>query len=153
VAAWGYYADPDTGLLYLRARYYSPSIGRFVSLDSYLGQASDPMSLHRYLYCGNGPLIYVDPTGHFDLSGDVSWEGWMWWGIGAALAAVGFYFLYRANTYGKGGTIVNGTIAIAAFEASITLFALSLVGISNAFIQKGCYNIRRRNEPWCLDRC
>ena len=36
VAASGYFSDPDTGLLYLGARYYSPSLVRFVSVASSL---------------------------------------------------------------------------------------------------------------------
>jgi RHS repeat-associated protein len=63
VAAYGIYTDPDTGLLYMRARYYSPEIGRFVSMDSYLGQDADPASLHRYLYAKGTPVRYIDRSG------------------------------------------------------------------------------------------
>jgi RHS repeat-associated protein len=88
--AFGYYADPDTGLLYLRARYYSPSIGRFISLDSYLGQANDPMSLHRYLYCRGNPLVWVDPSGYlgFSLLGLQISITWGTSGLGALAGAI-----------------------------------------------------------------
>lgn len=56
--------DEDTGLYYLRARYYDPSIGRFINKDTYEGDISNPLSLNLYSYVYNNPLKYVDPTGH-----------------------------------------------------------------------------------------
>jgi RHS repeat-associated protein len=41
--------DPDLGLYYLRARYYNPATGRFMSRDPLEGQAKNPASLHKYL--------------------------------------------------------------------------------------------------------
>jgi len=55
--------DPSNGLLYLRARYYEPGVGRFISRDPFEGVLRDSMSLHRYLYANNNPVSYVDPTG------------------------------------------------------------------------------------------
>ena len=61
----GYYFDSESGLYYLNSRYYDPIIGRFISLDSldYL----DPSALgglNLYAYCGNNPIMYVDPEGN-----------------------------------------------------------------------------------------
>ena len=53
----------ETGLVYLRARYYEPGIGRFVSRDTWSGSASNPASLNRYGYVGNNPTNASDPTG------------------------------------------------------------------------------------------
>ena len=47
----------------MQARYYSPGVGRFLSEDPYGGAPQDPLSLHRYLYCANGPASDVDPAG------------------------------------------------------------------------------------------
>ena len=60
----GEYFDTETGTVYLRARYYQASIGRFISRDSFAGRRSDPLSLNLYTYCRNNPLRYVDPSGH-----------------------------------------------------------------------------------------
>ena len=60
----GEYYDTETGTVYLRARYYDPSIGRFISRDSFAGNLADPLSLNLYTYCANNPLLYVDPSGH-----------------------------------------------------------------------------------------
>ena len=55
--------DPETGLYYLRARYYSPATGRFFSVDPFAGDPSDPTSLHRYLYAHGNPINFADPSG------------------------------------------------------------------------------------------
>ena len=47
-----------------RARYYSPQVGRFWSIDSHEGVLEDPLSLHKYLYCQGNPVNGIDPTGH-----------------------------------------------------------------------------------------
>ena len=47
--------DPVTGLYYLRARYMNPSVGTFISMDSYEGSIDDPVSLHKYLYANANP--------------------------------------------------------------------------------------------------
>lgn len=55
--------DEETGLYLMGARYYSSSIGRWISEDSYRGSPDDPLSLNLYVYVKNNPLIYVDPSG------------------------------------------------------------------------------------------
>ncbi|WP_440115591.1 RHS repeat-associated core domain-containing protein [Paenibacillus sp. QZ-Y1] len=60
----GEYWDEVTGLQYLRARWYDPSVGRFISEDSYECELTNPLSLNLYAYVGNNPLKYVDPNGH-----------------------------------------------------------------------------------------
>ena len=62
----GYYCDIETNWYFLNARYYAPELRRFISPDdtAYL----DPESvngLNLYCYCGNDPVNYADPSGHF----------------------------------------------------------------------------------------
>ena len=56
--------DITTELYYLRARYYDPSQGRFMQQDTFLGYIETPISQNLYIYCGNSPLNYIDPSGH-----------------------------------------------------------------------------------------
>jgi RHS repeat-associated protein len=81
----GEYWDRETGTVYLRARYYDPIIGRFLSEDTHwnpqnmiLGDnPKDPLGLNIYMpdrnaiiqsgnlyaYCMNNPLMWQDPSG------------------------------------------------------------------------------------------
>ena len=61
----GQQADPETGLYYLRERYYDPTVGRFLGLDPVAGDPRAPLSLHRYAYAGNDPANFADPNGDF----------------------------------------------------------------------------------------
>ena len=57
--------DVETGLDYFGERYYSNSVGRFISVDPLTASAkiSNPQTMNRYVYVLNNPLRYVDPTG------------------------------------------------------------------------------------------
>ena len=55
--------DPDLGLYYLRARYYNPATGRFLSRDPENGNRLSPASLRKYLYAGGDPVNSFDPSG------------------------------------------------------------------------------------------
>jgi RHS repeat-associated protein len=53
----------DTGLYYYGARYYDPTIGRFISADSLVQSLDNPQFFNRYAYVLNNPLKYKDPSG------------------------------------------------------------------------------------------
>lgn len=55
----------SNGLNYMRFRWYSPQIKRFVSVDSGYGDINLPHTLNRYAYTGNNPISRVDPGGEF----------------------------------------------------------------------------------------
>ncbi len=65
----GHEEDVDTGLVYAKARYYNPSIGRFASQDPlfiYAGfDKTDPQGMNSYAYVVNNPINNIDPTGLF----------------------------------------------------------------------------------------
>ncbi len=62
--------DSDLALYYLRARYYNPATGRFMSRDPEDGKAKVPATLHKYLYAGGDPVNAKDPTGRAILFGE-----------------------------------------------------------------------------------
>jgi RHS repeat-associated protein len=51
------YAKKEVGVYYLRARYYQPTTGRFMSEDSIRS------GLNYYTYTMNNPLFFIDPLG------------------------------------------------------------------------------------------
>jgi RHS repeat-associated protein len=55
--------DPLTGLLYYRARWYDPKLGRFISEDP-IGLAG---GMNQFAYAGNNPQNGKDPTGLYEI--------------------------------------------------------------------------------------
>ncbi len=53
----GEYTDSETGLIYLRNRYYDPELGRFINVDPIFSGAN------WYAYCSGNPIRYSDPFG------------------------------------------------------------------------------------------
>jgi len=129
----GEYHDPETGFIYLRARYYDPTIGRFASEDPHWNLDNmiygDPeesetlelapkapsyiaiaQSTNLYPYCANNPLKFIDTNGKTAstvLGGA--------WGFGASAATIDGPFPYGdivGLVIGVGGTIVAGGIWI-----------------------------------------
>ena len=60
----GYRYDPESGLYFLNARYYAAGIGRFLTKDTFKGDATDTRSLNRYAYCEGDPVDFSDPSGN-----------------------------------------------------------------------------------------
>jgi RHS repeat-associated protein len=60
----GEMSDDETGLIYLRARYYSSDTGRFMTRDTWDGDAQQPMSYNRWNYTNSNPVNYTDPSGN-----------------------------------------------------------------------------------------
>jgi RHS repeat-associated protein len=60
----GEYYDKETKEIYLRARYYQPAVGRFLTRDTYTGEEDEPLTLHLYTYCANDGVNAWDPSGN-----------------------------------------------------------------------------------------
>ena len=62
----------------MRARYYDPTTGGFISKDSNEGSIVNPLSLNLYTYCYNNPIIYTDSSGNIPVETilDVASLGW-----------------------------------------------------------------------------
>jgi RHS repeat-associated protein len=52
------------GLIYMNARFYDATLGRFISPDTIIPGPDNPQFLNRYTYALNNPVSYNDPTGH-----------------------------------------------------------------------------------------
>ena len=59
----GYYQDTETGLYYLMSRYYDAVTHRFINADGYFQSGGSILDANTFAYCGNNPVLNVDPLG------------------------------------------------------------------------------------------
>ena len=59
---YGVITEPN-GLVYMRARYYSPELRRFINADVVAGEITNAITLNRYAYANGNPISNVDPLG------------------------------------------------------------------------------------------
>ena len=64
----GYVYDEETGLYYLRSRYYNTQNSRFCSADTEIHTNATADDARLYVYCNNAPLSYTDDEGTFALA-------------------------------------------------------------------------------------
>ncbi|BBA36824.1 Rhs-family protein [Methylocaldum marinum] len=126
VPTYGYTGrEPDaTGLVYYRARYYDPSIGRFTARDpvGYLD------GLNRYAYVGNNPINFTDPNGLLMRRVEMWWDtqakgivndyGGTAADVGVGFTPVGIY----ADVYGAAtGKTLFGGQELSGWERALGL--------------------------------
>ena len=58
-----YAFDEETGLYYLRSRYYCPEVARFINSDEILGNSTSISAHNVFAYCACNPIVYVDQSG------------------------------------------------------------------------------------------
>jgi RHS repeat-associated protein len=123
--------DPDLGLYYLRARYYNPSTGRFLSRDPNAGEPTDPASLHKYLYAGGDPVNRIDPRGRED---QVEYS--LTFIPGGTIAATAVPYLVELAT-AAGPSLVAFGAAIAPGIAAAKAFCWAESALAWAFTKAG----------------
>ncbi len=136
--------DSDLGLYYLRARYYNPATGRFLSKDpKHLCDCSldNPASLHLYSYASSDPVDRIDPGGRADLLeveeeeeevtvpeiGRVTFARGAFWG-GIGLTGLG---LQLACHFGTDAAIISGLIQNFGHVQDIQVLPAICSAISN----------------------
>ena len=106
----GYYFDEETGLYYLKTRYYDPQVGRFMTIDGI--EYLDPETingLNLYAYCNNNPVMNVDPYGN-------KWWKWLISGI-QLVAGIALCFVPGAQGIGV-SLIVGGGLGLVSNAVS-----------------------------------
>ena len=123
----GYYYDTETGLYYLKSRYYDPETGRFITIDDVSYLAPETINgLNLYAYCGNNPVMRVDENG----------TAWWHWVLGS-IAVIAL------------GAVVVGAAILAVMGGSVSLVSIGIgfaIGATSSFIGQGISNISSGNN-------
>ncbi len=111
--------DNETAYTYLRARYYDPALGRFISKDSFDGVKNDPQTLNGYAYVGNNPVNQADPSGKCPcFAAVIGWVAANPWVVGA----IGGYVATQLLAWEYGDDL--GDLAEEAWADLTTLWSL-----------------------------
>lgn len=149
--------DPETGLIYLNARYYDPVIGRFISADTW--DPTEPgVGTNRYAYADNDPVNKSDPNGHWIESG---WDAFslaigiyevvsdLYHGnYSSAVVNAGFVALDAAALVAPGIPGGASVAAKAARETAEVAADLGKKGPTQAFDVGTYSDLKARSEPF-----
>ncbi len=131
--------DGETGLIYYRARYYDPKVGRFISEDPVRWRDGDA---NLYAYVKNNPVRFVDPTGRVPV---------VVIAVGAAVVVAGVIAYVVSPTFRE---IVNFT-AEESFEELFPIPFIDLVTDANEivpFMERETEHTMTNNVFVCIDR-
>ena len=115
--------DDESGLMYYGARYYNPSLGRFITPDTIVPGASNPQNLNRYSYCGNNPVNFTDPSGH-----KKSWWHRFWSKYGDFISPLGRALV--THDWGHFGQQVLNTVGFVVGAATGNPFMIVASAVS-----------------------
>jgi len=101
----GYVYDEETGLYYLRSRYYKPAWRRFINSDGLISGTDDILNKAQFTYCSNNPVMMSD--------GEENWPDWGKLFSGTSLLALGLTAVAAGLSVVTSGVaapaMVNGT--------------------------------------------
>lgn len=127
---------PNFQLINMNGRMYDPIVGRMLSVDNYVQDATSTQSFNRYSYVGNNPLKYTDPDGEIAFLAVVGIVGVVSGGINWATNGASFNTKGLAH-FGVGFAVgVGATIGGAALAPVLGtgVIAGSTLGVTGGFI-------------------
>ena len=143
--------DSNLGFYYLRARYLNPNTGRFWTRDTFEGFQEDPLSLHKYLYAQDDPVMGIDPTGHdFNLVSLTVGNAIRGGIAGMTLGAINAGFTY-AKTRSFSAAALSGTqtasMVFVSFLSAPFAVAATVTGASSIYAGIEDGSITYKNSP------
>ena len=111
----GYVFDEETGLYYLRSRYYNPDHCRFINADGYSIPSQFRETLDNknlYAYCNNKPINQVDTSGYFGLLAGMI--------IGAVVGALVGGVVSAVSQHVNEGEVNWGIVAVDAVSGALS---------------------------------
>ncbi len=121
--------DAAPNLVYMQARHYDPTIGRFLQPDTMTLASTTTQGMNKYIYCENDPVNRSDPTGkiwHFVV-------GLLFAGL------VGGFLNWAASGFdgGFGSGAVAGIISAAAVMGLAPYIGFTLAGAVGGGLASG----------------
>ena len=147
----GQYTDPESGLIYLRARYYDPATGQFLSRDPAVSMTGEP-----YSYAVDNPLNRTDPSGALVVGTCGTFSvGFLIHFTTTGCVATDFSNVGLIGTVGAGGSTPTLSSTAGAFVSDAQSLA-DLAGLSVCVglrrWRSGWGRARRRGECLCVHR-
>ncbi len=152
----GQYTDNDTGLIYLRARYYDPTTAQFMTVDPEVEKTNS-----SYGYAEDDPLTIGDPTGLIPWSPKVkaaiakcrSWKAWHskkspFYGNESIYRACQYLFTVPKEVYGTGPGEGPGGSTLSKGE--LTGYACGLSGPTAAVALRKAPGIAQAAVTFCV---
>ena len=127
----GYFFDQDTEMYYLKTRYYSPELGRFISADSEVGSVGNTMGMNMFAYCLCNPINYADENGNWP-----SWATKLCIGL-AVIAVLAVAAAITVATGGAGACLVTSMLVGAIKGAAIGAITGAVIGAATGAISEG----------------
>ncbi|HEY0199897.1 MAG TPA: RHS repeat-associated core domain-containing protein [Rhodanobacter sp.] len=121
----GHVNDPDTGLVYMQARYYDPAVGRFLSVDPAGSGANKSLDFSPYAYAADNPIKNIDPDGKAPEL--------------PMLSQLKFARNYIQNEYEKAVVTVGHVFLNQSQRVSLAINAVGVIG-TGIVGSKGIYN-------------
>ena len=106
----GYFFDNETGFYYLKSRYYSPELGRFISADDEIGQVGNTMGMNLFAYCKNNPINLSDEGGN--------WPSWAT-KLCIGLAVIAVCAIAVVATGGFGASCIATSMLVGAVKGAV----------------------------------
>lgn len=106
----GYFFDNETGFYYLKSRYYSPELGRFISADGEIGQVGNTMVMNLFAYCRNNPINLSDEGGN--------WPSWAT-KLCIGLAVIAICAIAVVATGGFGASCIATSMLVGAVKGAV----------------------------------
>ena len=129
----GYVYDEETGLYYLRSRYYNPEWGRFLNADSVLGKPGQLLRHNVFAYCLNNPVIIYDSSGNIPqiIVGNYDSGSIAGGASGAGVLAIIGYAIYKGVE-----ELVNGIIGILNLNESTRRASAAVSTINGSIVAR-----------------
>ena len=124
----GYYFDTETGLYYLKSRYYDPELARFVNADDYVSSGQGILGCNMFAYCLNSPVVHADYTGN----------------IAGILVAT---LTLAASNPLIAVALVTGTAVLLKLAFEATARAVYEIGLAAEHLNDAVYSAKKAKSP------